>query len=155
MRGSLRQPSLEFWALFFETHQNLVCRGYGERMPHKGASKECHVGDRFGVVVVTPGAAVECVHVFRFSGECSNGHSSAQNFSVGGHVCPNVKPFLRAARCRSEPGDDLIHHHGDVVFLRDASDLVQKLLRLDERVRALDRFYQDRSDLVRVFRNAL
>ena len=117
-------------------------------MPDKGTSEE---GDALlgeGIVAILPHAAVEGVHVFGFAGDDAEGHTAADDLSVGGEVGLDAVVFLGAAGSGTEAGDDLVEDEDRSGLPGDLAHLADEFAGLEFGTAALDRLDDDRSDLV-------
>ena len=135
-------------ALPFDMAQHGVDCGDGQRVTHEGSGKEGR--DRLGtaIVAVGPRSAVQRVHKPRAAGEDADGHTAADDLSIGRHIALNAPDALHAASMRAEPGDDLIHHQCRAAVLRHLAQFAHKGFGAMCGMPALHRFHDDPGDLV-------
>ena len=124
-------------------------------MPDKRSSKIGH--SRFGttVIAILPEATIQAAHVFRFSGNDADRHTTANDFSIRSKIGTNAKMLLSSAESDSQSGDHFVKDQSGWLILSKLSQLLHKFSRLEFRHAALDRLDQNSSDLVHPLANDL
>ena len=151
--SSFAEPLLQRRSFRFEVLHHSFYGGHRKRVPDESSGKEGHTHRGIGIIAVLPHAAVERIHIFRFTGQHADGHSARENLSIGCEIGANTEKRLATTRMDAEAGDDLIENQARVRFLRDLANLFQKLNGLQIRVAALHRLNHNRCEILCVLTN--
>src|SRR5215831_17352669 len=135
--GTLVERLLQCAPSVSQMLKNRMCCSHRKRMHLKSAGEECGIRRGIGTVAVLPNATVDTVHVESPARDGSNRHPPAKDLAVRGQIGCDAKMRLCPTGMDTEPRDHFIEDQRHTVVLSEASQLLQKLLRLQLRVSAL------------------
>src|SRR5262245_9384333 len=112
-RRPLIELLLQRWPVGFHMVEDGQGSRHGQRMLEKGAGKQGLLRLWKGCVTIIPHAAVEDIHIPRFSSDNSDRRAAANDLAVGDDIRANVEPRLRAARVDAKAGHHLVKDQWD------------------------------------------
>ena len=109
---------LELGSFTFEMLQHRFGDSDRYRMPHECAREKCNADLREGRITKLPLSAVKSIEKARLARDDADRHAAADDFTIGGHIRPNVEIRLRATGMHAEAGDHLVEDQRRAGLLR-------------------------------------